>query len=134
MWMRRVNCRTVHPEERPFVWREVVNQNVSVRQQIQCHTALICVEVQEEAAVFGIDSIVKERTTEAGSIAIRGLDFDHIGTQQRHQLGRESGGDAVATLHHPDVVQGQASRRYRAMAASKLSHFPSTPTFRNERL
>ena len=67
--------------------------------QIQRYAALVGVEIQKQAAVFGILDILWKGAATPGYVALGRLHLDYVGAQHDHQLGAEGGRDALSAFH-----------------------------------
>jgi hypothetical protein len=75
--------------------------------KVQHHSGLVGIEIEEQRALVAILNIARERPPGARDVALRRLDLDNIGAEQRHQFAGKGGGYAVAVLDDRDSSQGE---------------------------
>ena len=110
--MGRAQCRAIQAELRPIDGEHVVDQDVGTIEQlvqtlaifggrqIERHSELAGVEINEHAAAFGVAPLLPKRAAKTDGVTVGRFDLDYFGAQQSEQFGCESGRHALTTIDY----------------------------------
>jgi len=107
----------IQPQLRHSTWGVILHQYVGVLDkaeedvfagggmQVQGDPLLAGVEIQEQAAAFGVGLIVEERGQVPRRVTFRRLDLYHLGAEVGQQLGAVGAGYQLAQLDDLDPAE-----------------------------
>ena len=129
--------------EYEFVHHWNIALNVGVRRELayEVHGAGL-LEIDADVSLAGVllhveaREAVSHHAEEAGDVAARRLDLDHVRTEIREQATRERSGDEPREVEHADATEWMGLRRRFGVgdgidAARAALHDEMTPSFRD---